>query len=92
MVRASLIMNFLIMTFRNGLPWIEKAIESVLEQTFKDWELILVDDGSTDESKELVTKRCLAKPQNCLKNQDYFSRSGAIWTGSFLSIRKKWSI
>lgn len=34
----------------NAAQWIEKCIDSILSQTFSDFELILVDDGSTDES------------------------------------------
>jgi len=37
-----------IMIFLNGEKYIAEAIESVLEQTLTDWELILVDDGTTD--------------------------------------------
>lgn len=38
----------------NGARWIARAIESVRSQTFRDWELIIVDDGSTDGTEEVV--------------------------------------
>ena len=38
----------------NSEKTIKKAIESVINQSVKDWELIIVDDGSTDCSKKIV--------------------------------------
>ena len=38
----------------NAGKWIEDTILSVRSQTYRDWELILVDDGSTDNSMEIM--------------------------------------
>ena len=38
----------------NRASMIPKAIESVLQQTFVDWELIIIDDGSIDNTAEIV--------------------------------------
>ncbi|MFZ0929695.1 MAG: glycosyltransferase family A protein [Syntrophobacteraceae bacterium] len=40
----------------NKARWIGRAIESVIAQEFEDFELIIVDDGSTDESIAVVTQ------------------------------------
>lgn len=37
-----------IITVKNGLPYLRSAIASVQQQTFQDWELIVLDDGSSD--------------------------------------------
>lgn len=39
-----------IMPVYNGEQYLNYSIQSVLNQTYKDYELILVDDGSTDHS------------------------------------------
>ncbi len=41
-------------TNHNYGAYIEKAIKSVLDQTLEDFELIIIDDGSTDNSKEII--------------------------------------
>lgn len=44
------------MTSYNREKYISEAIESVLNQTFKDFKLIIVDDFSEDKSREIITK------------------------------------
>lgn len=34
----------------NKAPYVRKALESIVSQTYSDWELVVVDDGSKDES------------------------------------------
>jgi hypothetical protein len=42
------------MAVHNGLPYLEEAVRSVLDQSFQDYEFIIVDDASTDESPALI--------------------------------------
>ena len=43
-----------IIVVRDGEPYLAEAIESVLSQTLDDWELLVVDDGSTDRTPDIV--------------------------------------
>jgi glycosyltransferase involved in cell wall biosynthesis len=52
-----------IMIFLNAEKFIQEAIESVLSQTYPNWELIFVDDGSSDVSTEIVQRYCQKYPQ-----------------------------
>lgn len=45
-----------IMPVFNAAPYVGEAIESILGQTYGDFELIIADDGSTDGSREVIEK------------------------------------
>lgn len=44
----------IITPFYNAEPFLADCIESILDQSFKNWELILVNDQSTDKSNEVA--------------------------------------
>ena len=48
----------------NKAPYIAKAIDSVLAQTFTDYELVIVDDGSRDESARIASD-AISGHENC---------------------------
>lgn len=43
-----------IMTVRNGEPYVREAVQSILDQTYRDFEFVVVDNGSTDSSTETI--------------------------------------
>ncbi|MBW8001521.1 MAG: glycosyltransferase [Planctomycetes bacterium] len=48
----------IVMVVYNGERFISEAIDSVLAQSYKNFELIIVDDGSFDGTKEIITNYC----------------------------------
>jgi glycosyltransferase involved in cell wall biosynthesis len=42
------VVSILMPVFDTPVPWLGEAVESVLAQVYENWELLLIDDGSTD--------------------------------------------
>lgn len=62
--------------FLDGARFIDAAIESVLAQTFRNWELLLVDDGSTDGATEIAKRYAAEHPDRIryLQHPGHFNR------------------
>jgi glycosyltransferase involved in cell wall biosynthesis len=52
----------IIMIFLNAEKFMKEAIDSAIAQTYPHWELLLVDDGSTDRSTEIARHYALKYP------------------------------
>ena len=65
-----------IMPAYNGEKYIEKAIESVLAQTYSNWELIVVDDGSTDDTASII--KCYKDPRIIYVYQENRGQAAAL--------------
>ena len=51
----------IIMPTFNSSRWVTDSIQSVLEQSYKKWELIIIDDGSTDNTLDVINHFLLDK-------------------------------
>lgn len=60
----------------NAENTIATAIESIINQTYKDWELIIINDGSIDNSKEIA----LSFNDSRIKFFDNFQNQGIVYT------------
>ena len=67
--------------FLNGKRFLEEAIQSVLAQTLSDFELLLIDDGSTDGSSSLARDYAARFPQQIR----YFEHAGHTNRGKSIS-------
>ncbi len=43
-----------LMTVYNAAPWLREAVDSIIKQTYTDWELVAIENGSTDASPEIL--------------------------------------
>lgn len=65
----------------NGEGYIEAALESILSQTYDHWELIAVDDGSTDRTGEILDEYSQKDPRVQVVHQGNRKLPGALKTG-----------
>jgi teichuronic acid biosynthesis glycosyltransferase TuaG len=47
----------------NAKAYLEEAIRSVIDQTFQDWELVVVDDASSDETSQILQALASQEPR-----------------------------
>lgn len=53
----------IVMPAYNSEKYITEAINSVIAQTYEDWELIVLDDGSEDDTLQIINKCALKDPR-----------------------------
>jgi glycosyltransferase involved in cell wall biosynthesis len=77
-----------IMIFLNAEKFIQEAIESVLSQTYSNWELIFVDDGSNDASTQIAQRYAQKYPQKIRYFQHADHRNRGMSASRNLGIRQ----
>ncbi len=78
----------LLMANYNNAKYIEEAINSILSQTYSNWELIIVDDCSTDNSIQIITPYLKNKKIKLLKNGKNLGYGGALKSAIFNASNK----
>ena len=62
-------------------PYLRRCLDSVLAQSFTDYELVLVDDGSTDDSPDICEAYARQDERIRVIHQENQGQSGARNTG-----------
>ncbi|MDO8669476.1 MAG: glycosyltransferase [Candidatus Buchananbacteria bacterium] len=71
-----------LMPVYNGQKFLKEAINSVLNQTYQNFEIIIINDASTDKTKKIASSFVKADPRiKLINHQKNKYRSGALNTG-----------
>lgn len=62
----------------NKAGFISETIDSVLSQSYSNWELIIVDDGSTDNSLEIIENYCTLDKRIHLHQRENLPKGGSV--------------
>lgn len=67
----------IIMPAYNAEKYIREAVDSVIKQSYSTWELLIVDDGSTDETVKIIESEYKNDPRVILIKQEHKGTAGA---------------
>jgi glycosyltransferase involved in cell wall biosynthesis len=68
------------MAVHNGMPYLPLAIESILSQTYEDFEFLIVNDRSTDETRDVVLGYCDSRIR-LIDNQENIGQTRSLNRG-----------
>lgn len=66
----------ILMSVHNGMPYLKEAVESIFRQTFPHWRFVIVNDGSTDDSRAYLES--LSDPRVQLIHQEKQGLAAAL--------------
>ena len=73
----------IIIPIYNVAPYLERCFDSVLNQTYQDFEVILVDDGSTDNSRDV----CQKYVERDFRFSYHYKKNGGVSSARNLGLR-----
>lgn len=74
----------------NCAAFIGETIESIISQTYKNWELLITDDCSTDNSLEVISRYCASDPRVKLLRLEKNSGAGIARNNSIKAAKGRY--
>lgn len=68
----------ILMSTYNGESFLSEQIESIRQQTYEDWTLLIRDDGSSDQTRQIISDYVLKDKRICWIDQDSSINLGVV--------------
>ena len=78
----------IIMSCYNAEKFLDKSIQSIIEQTYKNFEFIIINDGSTDKTPEIINYYSSVDDRIIVIHQDNLGLTKALNIGIKLAAGK----
>lgn len=65
----------------NVEPWIRRSLDSLVNQTLKDIEIVVIDDGSPDKCPEIIDEYAKKDPRIVVIHQENQGYGSAVYNG-----------
>ncbi|SVC41049.1 uncharacterized protein METZ01_LOCUS293903, partial [marine metagenome] len=89
-VESNLPLITVLMPVYNGAKYLNEAIDSILNQTFQNFEFIIIDDGSTDDSVKIIksyddNRIRLVENRNNLGQSETLNKGLSLTRGKYIA-------